>query len=417
MSIQRLWGPGLGGPLVAPPGTLHVLGNNLGLTLGALGALPAGTLRIMAGPNPRPPAGPRAGPRSRTPAGAHLGELVGDLGEVGVPGRPLPEGHHHEVLKQLPLLPLEQLQLQRPVAGRPLQHRLDVDQALRVGWGWGARQAGRLARQAPRRPPAPTHGSSLGGAEGLSPVGRRPARSATGLGLLEPLGPEHGAPGNPRDAWGARPAAPAAPEDLKTHGPVILPIAAHGPGPSFRPPGLRTRREEGPPGGRQASQQREHRDLSKGPGVGRSQDLSGEVALLCGEEPVSSDFGTLLTTQKATCNLLIPSLTSRFITPPGTPRTQLSGSTAGKHGQGPDFSVGSGTGWRERVQGWAHDGGTPGSVGCAGTLEVQRQPREGGLGKGSRSGETGLTFEPVVRVALALAILIWNRKSRGAQAC
>ena len=69
------------------------------------------------------------------------------------------------------------------------------------------------------------------------------------------------------------------------------------------------------------------------------------------------------------------------------------------------------------MQGWAHDSGTPGSVGCAGTLEVQRQPREGGLGKGSRSGETGLTFEPVVRVALALAILIWNRKSRGAQAC
>lgn len=67
--------------------------------------------------------------------GPHLGELVGDFREVGVAGRLLLERYHHEVLKELPLLPLEQLQLQRPVAGRTLQHRLDVDQALCVGWG------------------------------------------------------------------------------------------------------------------------------------------------------------------------------------------------------------------------------------------------------------------------------------------
>lgn len=66
-------------------------------------------------------------------AHAHLGKLVGDFREVGVPRRLLLEGHNHKVLKELPLLPLEQLQLQRPIAGRSLQHRLDVDQALGVG--------------------------------------------------------------------------------------------------------------------------------------------------------------------------------------------------------------------------------------------------------------------------------------------
>lgn len=66
---------------------------------------------------------------------AHLRKLVGDFREVGAPRRPLLEGHNHKVLKELPLLPLEQLQLQCPVAGCSLQHRLDVDQALGVGWG------------------------------------------------------------------------------------------------------------------------------------------------------------------------------------------------------------------------------------------------------------------------------------------
>ena len=72
--------------------------------------------------------------------GSHLGELIGDLGEVGVPGGLLLEGHDHEVLEQLPLLPLQQLQLQGPVAGRTLQHGLDVDQALCVGWGRATHQ-------------------------------------------------------------------------------------------------------------------------------------------------------------------------------------------------------------------------------------------------------------------------------------
>lgn len=69
--------------------------------------------------------------------GAHLGELVGDLREVGVAGWLLLEGHHHKVFKELPFLPLKQLQLQCPVAGCTLQHGLDVDQALRVSCGQG----------------------------------------------------------------------------------------------------------------------------------------------------------------------------------------------------------------------------------------------------------------------------------------
>lgn len=63
----------------------------------------------------------------------HLGKLVGDFREVGVSRWLLLEGHHHKVLEKLPLLPLEQFQLQGPIAGRAFQHRLDVDQALRVG--------------------------------------------------------------------------------------------------------------------------------------------------------------------------------------------------------------------------------------------------------------------------------------------
>lgn len=53
---------------------------------------------------------------------AHLGKLVGDLREVGVPGWLLLEGHNHKVLKELPFLPFKQLQLQRPIAGCTLQH-------------------------------------------------------------------------------------------------------------------------------------------------------------------------------------------------------------------------------------------------------------------------------------------------------
>lgn len=64
------------------------------------------------------------GRRERWP---HLGKLVGDFREVGVSRWLLLEGHHHKVLKKLPLLPLEQFQLQGPIAGRTLQHRLDVD--------------------------------------------------------------------------------------------------------------------------------------------------------------------------------------------------------------------------------------------------------------------------------------------------
>lgn len=57
----------------------------------------------------------------------HLGKLVGDFREVGVSGWLLLEGHHHKILEKLPLLPLEQLQLQCPITGSALQHGLDVD--------------------------------------------------------------------------------------------------------------------------------------------------------------------------------------------------------------------------------------------------------------------------------------------------
>lgn len=42
---------------------------------------------------------------------AHLGKLVGDFREVGVPRWLLLEGHNHKVLKELPFLPFKQLQL------------------------------------------------------------------------------------------------------------------------------------------------------------------------------------------------------------------------------------------------------------------------------------------------------------------
>lgn len=54
----------------------------------------------------------------------YLGELVGHFRGVGVLGGLLLERHHHKVLKKLPLLPLNQLQLQRSVAGSAAQHGL-----------------------------------------------------------------------------------------------------------------------------------------------------------------------------------------------------------------------------------------------------------------------------------------------------
>lgn len=42
---------------------------------------------------------------------AHLGKLVGDFREVGVPRWLLLEGHNHKVLKELSFLPFKQLQL------------------------------------------------------------------------------------------------------------------------------------------------------------------------------------------------------------------------------------------------------------------------------------------------------------------
>lgn len=98
--------------------------------------------------------------------GLHLGKLVGDLGEVAVPGGLLLEGHHHEVLKQLPLLPLEQLQLQGPVAGSALQHGLDVDQALCVGWGRATHQD-----RTPHQPPP--HLTLRAASQGVSSKCRR----------------------------------------------------------------------------------------------------------------------------------------------------------------------------------------------------------------------------------------------------
>ena len=53
--------------------------------------------------------------------GSHLGELIGDLGEVGVPGGLLLEGHDHEVLEKLPLLVLDQLPVQGRVSRSLLQ--------------------------------------------------------------------------------------------------------------------------------------------------------------------------------------------------------------------------------------------------------------------------------------------------------
>lgn len=87
-------------------------------------------LTLLSDPWPR-------GPRGKNTVWLfpYLGELVGDFGKEGVLGGLLLEGHHHKVLKQLPLLPLNQLQLQCAVARGPPQHWLQLQQPLGVSWG------------------------------------------------------------------------------------------------------------------------------------------------------------------------------------------------------------------------------------------------------------------------------------------
>ena len=65
----------------------------------------------------------------------YLGELVGDLWRVGVFAGFLFQRNNHKILKEFPLLPLDELQLQRAVAGGPSQDGLQFQQPLGVSWG------------------------------------------------------------------------------------------------------------------------------------------------------------------------------------------------------------------------------------------------------------------------------------------
>lgn len=65
----------------------------------------------------------------------YLGELVGNLWGVGVFAGFLFKRNNHEILKELSLLPLNELQLQCAVAGGPSKDGLQFQQPLGVSWG------------------------------------------------------------------------------------------------------------------------------------------------------------------------------------------------------------------------------------------------------------------------------------------
>ena len=64
----------------------------------------------------------------------YLGELIGYFWGEWVLGGLLLQWNHHKVLKKLPLLPLDELQLQSAVARCPAKDGLQFQQSLGVGW-------------------------------------------------------------------------------------------------------------------------------------------------------------------------------------------------------------------------------------------------------------------------------------------
>lgn len=62
----------------------------------------------------------------------YLRELVSDLRGVGVFAGFLFERNNHKILKEFSLLPFNELQLQRAVAGRPSKDGLQFQQPLGV---------------------------------------------------------------------------------------------------------------------------------------------------------------------------------------------------------------------------------------------------------------------------------------------